>query len=184
MNCHELLAALEAAGIRVAAHGDRLRYSSPPEALTPDLRALIQEYKPELLRLLSPALESSSTQKARECPCCGEARWWLSGALRRAGLRGLPPAGEPRVGGAVGSRGGGGAPGPGGASLMKGEVRLSRCLLVLTEAELLSLLSHDMDLWRQALERGKALKRARAKEGCLGWSAPQDHARAGKEGRS
>lgn len=44
------------------------------------------------------------------------------------------------------------------------EVKLSRCLVVLTEAELLSLLAHDRDLWARALERGKAVLRARARE--------------------
>jgi len=44
------------------------------------------------------------------------------------------------------------------------EVKLPRCLVVLTEAELLSLLAHDRDLWARGLERGKAVLRARARE--------------------
>lgn len=41
------------------------------------------------------------------------------------------------------------------------EVRLPKCLLILTESEFLSLLAHDPTLWGQAIARGKALKRAR-----------------------
>lgn len=67
---------------------------------------------------------------------------------------------------------------------MKVEVRLCKCLLVLEEAELLSLLAHDLDLWQKALERGKALERARAAESRRGWSGAQGPARAGKEGES
>lgn len=44
------------------------------------------------------------------------------------------------------------------------EVKLPRCLVVLTEAELLSLLAHDRDLWARGLERGKAVLRSRARE--------------------
>ncbi|MDI6871230.1 MAG: hypothetical protein QME79_07715 [Bacillota bacterium] len=62
------------------------------------------------------------------------------------------------------------------------EVKLRRCTLALTEAELLSLLAADMTLWRRALERGKALRRSRAKEARLGW-APGASAQPGREGR-
>ncbi|MEW6047006.1 MAG: hypothetical protein AB1609_11070 [Bacillota bacterium] len=44
------------------------------------------------------------------------------------------------------------------------EVKLPKCLLVLTEAELLSLLAHDRGLWETALRRGKAVQRARTRE--------------------
>jgi hypothetical protein len=39
-------------------------------------------------------------------------------------------------------------------------IRLPKCLIVLTKGELLTLLRHDPDLWRNALERGKAARRA------------------------
>lgn len=41
------------------------------------------------------------------------------------------------------------------------EVKLPRCLLVLTEAELVSLLALDREIWAKALERGKVVQRAR-----------------------
>ena len=44
------------------------------------------------------------------------------------------------------------------------EVRDKRCLLALTEAEVLSLLPHDKDIWARALERGKAITRARRRD--------------------
>ncbi|WP_334110556.1 hypothetical protein [Thermodesulfitimonas autotrophica] len=40
-------------------------------------------------------------------------------------------------------------------------VQQRRCLLVLGEQELIDLLRRDPDLWRAALQRGKALERAR-----------------------
>lgn len=93
MNPRELLESLEAAGIRLTAHGDKLRYSCPPGALTDDLRALIKEHKPALLRLLNPepppAPEPSpvslppSLMANGLCYTCFGGRWWLSvhGAL-------------------------------------------------------------------------------------------------------
>jgi hypothetical protein len=39
------------------------------------------------------------------------------------------------------------------------EIRLVKCRLLLTEAELQSLLARDPELWKQALQRGKAAKR-------------------------
>ncbi len=44
------------------------------------------------------------------------------------------------------------------------EIRGRRCLLVLDEAEVLSLLPHDPVIWERALRRGKALMRARRRE--------------------
>ena len=41
------------------------------------------------------------------------------------------------------------------------EVRLTKCLLVLTEDEMRSLLRRDMDLWAEAVRRGKAILRAK-----------------------
>lgn len=40
-------------------------------------------------------------------------------------------------------------------------IRLSKCLLVLSEKELSSLLSRDQELWNTALKRGKAFTRSR-----------------------
>ena len=43
------------------------------------------------------------------------------------------------------------------------EIRLTKCLLLLTEPEIISLLAHDPALWQQAVKRGKHRLRA-AKE--------------------
>lgn len=54
------------------------------------------------------------------------------------------------------------------------EIKLPKCLLVLTEQELQSLLTRDPTLWATALQRGKAVMRARkiehrAKKGGRQW---------------
>lgn len=41
------------------------------------------------------------------------------------------------------------------------EIKLTKCRLFLTEAELQKLLARDPALWRVALKRGKAVQRAR-----------------------
>lgn len=56
MNAAELLLDLDRRGIRLEAHGDRLRYS-PRSALTPDLLARLKAHKAELLAMLRPAPE-------------------------------------------------------------------------------------------------------------------------------
>jgi len=38
--------------------------------------------------------------------------------------------------------------------------KVSRCLLVLSEKEMTSLLSHDPDLWKTAVGRGKGFTRS------------------------
>ena len=42
------------------------------------------------------------------------------------------------------------------------EIKLQRCLLCLTEKELLALLAREPDLWALSLKRGKGALRARA----------------------
>lgn len=44
------------------------------------------------------------------------------------------------------------------------EVKLPKCVVFVTEAEFLSLLAYDKDIWARALERGKAITRARTRE--------------------
>ncbi|MBU4533574.1 MAG: hypothetical protein KJ650_08125 [Firmicutes bacterium] len=39
------------------------------------------------------------------------------------------------------------------------EIKLTGCLLVLSERELLTLLAWDKELWQAALQRGKAVRR-------------------------
>ncbi len=44
------------------------------------------------------------------------------------------------------------------------EIKLTRCLLVVTETELQRLLARDPELWQKAMHRGKGLLRARQAE--------------------
>ena len=39
-------------------------------------------------------------------------------------------------------------------------IKLTKCILYLSEQEINNLLKHDMDLWATALRRGKAIPRA------------------------
>jgi hypothetical protein len=41
------------------------------------------------------------------------------------------------------------------------EIKLPRCILVLTEAELMQMLKDNSGIWQQALVRGKSVIRAR-----------------------
>lgn len=41
------------------------------------------------------------------------------------------------------------------------EIKMAKHTLFITEQELVHLLSRDMDLWREAIRRGKAILRAR-----------------------
>ncbi|MFI0942889.1 MupA/Atu3671 family FMN-dependent luciferase-like monooxygenase [Streptomyces sp. NPDC021020] len=52
MRVVELLARLRTAGVEVWADGDLLRFSAPPGALTPELRAALGEHKQEVLEIL------------------------------------------------------------------------------------------------------------------------------------
>jgi len=44
------------------------------------------------------------------------------------------------------------------------EVKATKCTLILTEAELISLLAHDAEIWKRAIKRGKAELRTRSTE--------------------
>ena len=55
MNTDELLSTLRGLDVRLWADGDRLRYSAPPGALTPTLRAELANRKGDILTLLSEA---------------------------------------------------------------------------------------------------------------------------------
>jgi hypothetical protein len=46
-----LLSELDRLGVELRAHGDRLRYAGPAEAVTPELLARLKAYKSELLSL-------------------------------------------------------------------------------------------------------------------------------------
>jgi hypothetical protein len=43
-------------------------------------------------------------------------------------------------------------------------LKVTKCELYLTEAELTSLLARDIDLWKRAIQRGKWEKRTRSAE--------------------
>jgi len=42
------------------------------------------------------------------------------------------------------------------------EIKMTKCVLVITEAELQKLLSRDPALWAEAIKRGKGTRRVRA----------------------
>ena len=64
----ELLADLDAQGVRLTAHGDRLAFDAPSGVVTPDLRGLLKAHKPELLAILAApvAPERPETHADRE----------------------------------------------------------------------------------------------------------------------
>ena len=61
MSAAELLANLDRLGVRLEAHGDRLRYQ-PRSALTPDLLVRPKAHKADVLAMLRPAPESTRTR--------------------------------------------------------------------------------------------------------------------------
>jgi TubC N-terminal docking domain len=68
----QLLTELTQRGIRIEAHGDRLRYS-PRSAVTPDLADKMKAHKGDLLTIL----RSKSTNLGA-CPACGERLWEIA----------------------------------------------------------------------------------------------------------
>lgn len=94
MDAVALLRTLREAGCELQAEGDRLRVNAPKGVLTDELRSLIRQHKPELLRLLAPVkasrIEESATlplsgvtfalslRRDGTCYVCGGSRWWLS----------------------------------------------------------------------------------------------------------
>lgn len=79
MTATQLIADLAGLGIRIEAHGDRLRYS-PRSAVTPDLLARLAAHKGELLAILRrdrdrSTLDSPATSDAGRfrCPLCRSA---------------------------------------------------------------------------------------------------------------
>ncbi|MDI6871231.1 MAG: hypothetical protein QME79_07720 [Bacillota bacterium] len=89
MDAPTLFRKLREAGCELRAEGERLKVRAPKGFLTPDLRALIEQHKPELLRLLSPARGARPVSLPASlwwdgmCLACGAGQWWLSiyGAL-------------------------------------------------------------------------------------------------------
>ncbi len=95
MHLYDLIAALRAQGITLAAHGDRLRYY-PKGALSPALLVLLRAHKDQLLALLTaPTMPADGWAHChpcgmrfygvaghpRLCPACrktrdGEPLWW------------------------------------------------------------------------------------------------------------
>lgn len=58
MTAAELVKALEAKGVRLSAHGGRLRVDAPRGALSPEDRRLLEAYRDDILRLLGADVES------------------------------------------------------------------------------------------------------------------------------
>ena len=102
MSAADLMTDLARLGIRIEAHGDRLRYS-PRSAVTPDLTARMKAHKPELLAILrGDTPEASADDLADEpkadnaedstevidppapCPKCATLELWqtLAGSWR------------------------------------------------------------------------------------------------------
>lgn len=95
MDAVALLRRLREAGCELQAEGDRLRVNAPKGVLTDELRSLIRQHKPELLRLLAPVQDrrarlapasitlALSLRRDGTCYVCGGSQWWLSvyGAL-------------------------------------------------------------------------------------------------------
>ena len=59
MNSAEWLHALSEKGVLLSAHGDRLRYRGPREALTPEVLEALKQRKPELLQILRDKAEAA-----------------------------------------------------------------------------------------------------------------------------
>lgn len=71
MSVAQLMADLNHRGVRLEAHGDRLRFS-PRSSVTPDLAERMKAHKGELLALLRPTPTGLGT-----CAACGGALWEL-----------------------------------------------------------------------------------------------------------
>lgn len=67
MSAAQLMTDLARLGIRIEAHGDRLRYS-PRSAVTPVLADRMKAHKGELLAILSPDAERSAIQWCETAP--------------------------------------------------------------------------------------------------------------------
>ncbi|MBD2518350.1 amino acid adenylation domain-containing protein, partial [Nostoc sp. FACHB-973] len=61
MNLTELLENLSAKNVELWVDGDKLRYRSPENALTPELLGEIKQYKPEIIRILSQGTDRAPT---------------------------------------------------------------------------------------------------------------------------
>ena len=91
------MAYLARLGIRIEAHGDRLRYS-PRSAVTPELADRMKAHKGELLAILRRDPEAGETDEGIEvidppdpCPKCGTLELWQSLAGNWRCLRCDPP---------------------------------------------------------------------------------------------
>lgn len=86
-----LLAELDARGVILAAHGDKLRIDAPRGALTPDLRARLAASKQALLAYLAP--EPAAPPEIVRIPLDGLTEYLAEHDLRVVG--GTPHFGRP-----------------------------------------------------------------------------------------
>ena len=106
MTTAELIDDLRQRGIRLEAHGDKLRYS-PRDAVTGDLLAMLQAHKGDLLAMLqaevpkdTPTAHAEAQYGHRDdedaeaidaaemppCPACGRLEMWQAAASDLSGL--------------------------------------------------------------------------------------------------
>ncbi len=91
-----VLAALKAKGITLTAAGEKLRYSAPRGAVTPELLETLRQYKAELLALLSAPAPAPVTWPDPSAPwdndLAAELFWQAWRRVEAAyGLAGQPP---------------------------------------------------------------------------------------------
>ena len=94
-----LLAELRTRGVQLTADGDALCYRGPKGSVTPELRALLVEQKPALLRLLTPppAVEDPALNH-RVTAFQAQVERWATAERVGVPLLVLPGAPEPRIG--------------------------------------------------------------------------------------
>jgi tubulysin polyketide synthase-like protein len=94
-----LLAELRARGVELTADGDALCYRGPKGSVTPELRALLVEQKPALLRLLTPRpTVTDPALNYRVAAFQAQVERWATTGQVGVPLLALPGAPEPRIG--------------------------------------------------------------------------------------
>ena len=99
MTADALLTALRTRGVELTADGNALCYRGPKGSVTPELRALLVEQKPALLRLLTPppAVRDPALNH-RVAAFQAQVERWATARLVGVPLLVLPEAPTPRIG--------------------------------------------------------------------------------------